>query len=75
MFSDAEIEEGILEVTPNTLPKKSTIKTQMIIFQYYFFTNHIKNQKSKNQVNSRFPGPVVRYTDCRDFVVAIKDDN
>jgi len=39
MFSDAEIEEGILEV------------------------------------NSRFPGPVVRYTDCRDFVVAIKDDN
>ena len=75
MFSDAEIEEGILEVAPNTLAKKITIKTQMIIFQYYFFSSHIKNQKSKNQVNSRFPGPVVRYTDWRDFVVAIKDDN
>ena len=31
MFSDAEIEEGILEVAPNTLPKKITIKAQMII--------------------------------------------
>jgi len=39
MFSDTEIEEGILEV------------------------------------DSQFPGPVVKYTDCRDFVVAIKDDN
>jgi len=39
MFSDTEIEQGILEV------------------------------------DSQFPGPVVEYTDCRDFVVAIKDDN
>jgi len=26
------------------------------------------------EVDLRFPGPVVTYTDCRDFVVAIKDD-
>ena len=36
MFSDAEIEEGILEVAPNTLPKKITIKAQMIIQGVFF---------------------------------------